>query len=80
MGRIKEIEARLSAIKAEIDNPESNIDELTKETDALIEERQTLINKAEQRKALLKSIENGEGTVINVLEEEQIMPEKNICS
>ena len=75
--RLKEIEARLSAIKAELENENADITALTTETDALIEERKGLLAGIEKRKNLLDSIANGtKGTLIKDFKEGGEMEER----
>ena len=60
MTRIEEIEARKAEIMAEIEKPDADLNALEAEVNALIEERKKINEEAEQRKALLNSIANGE--------------------
>ena len=60
MTRIEEIEARKAEIMAEIEKPDADLNALESEVNALIEERKKINEEAEQRKALLNSIANGE--------------------
>lgn len=64
--RIKEIETRLSQIRALLEAPDADIDALTTEADSLIEEKRTLLQKQQNRQALLNKIgmEGGEGEPI----------------
>ncbi len=58
MGRLLEIEARLSAISAELNNEDANLDALGQEIASLKEERKSIMDKAEQRKSLINSVVN----------------------
>lgn len=60
MTRIEEIEARKAEIKLEIEKPDADLNALEAEVNALNEERKKINEEAEQRKALLNSIANGE--------------------
>lgn len=59
MSRMKEIEARLSAIAQEADTEGADLDALNAEVDALVQEREALIVKEETRKNLLGKIADG---------------------
>ena len=59
MSRMKEIEARLSAIAQEADTEGADIDALNAEVDALTQEREALIVKEETRRSLLGKIADG---------------------
>ena len=59
MSRMKEIEARLSAIAQEADTEGADLDALNAEVDALTQEREALIVKEETRKNLLDKIADG---------------------
>ena len=56
MNRLKEIEMRLAAIAKELEGDTADITKLQSETDALIAERKEIIEKNEQRSALLDTI------------------------
>lgn len=62
--RIEEIDARLVEIRSLLDNDDADIDALEKEINELTEKRAQLVADAERRKALITSISNGAGTVI----------------
>ena len=64
MKTIEEIDARLKEIRSLLDNDDADIDALEKEINELTEQRKTLVENAERRKALITSISNGAGTVI----------------
>lgn len=70
MNRLKEIELRLNEIKMELENESADIAALQKETDELIAERTALLEKAEQRKALLAKVaqNHSSGTVVRTFE------------
>lgn len=59
MSRMKEIEARLSAIAKEADAEGADLDALNAEVDALTQEREALLVKEETRKNLLGKIADG---------------------
>lgn len=59
MSRMKEIEARLSAIAQEADTEGADLDALNAEVDALTQEREALIVKEETRRNLLGKIADG---------------------
>lgn len=59
MGRIEEIETRLSAIKAEIEKEDADVTALSAETDALLEERKGILVAIETRKSTLQAIADG---------------------
>ncbi|MHC1696447.1 MAG: phage major capsid protein [Eubacteriales bacterium] len=59
--RLKEIEARLSAIKTELAADGADLDKLNKETDDLIAERNKIVADAEKRNSLLGKIAGGAG-------------------
>ncbi|WMJ83400.1 phage major capsid protein [Oscillospiraceae bacterium LTW-04] len=68
--RIKDIEARLSAIKGEAAKDDADIDALTKEAGDLQEERTGLLNQIEKRQKLLDSISNGsEGQITRIFDD-----------
>lgn len=56
MGRLQEIELRLSAIKIEIDKDSADLNALETEINELKEERKTITEKIEKRKALLDDV------------------------
>ncbi|MGO5053580.1 phage major capsid protein [Lachnospiraceae bacterium LCP25S3_G4] len=56
MGRLKEIETRLSSIKAELEIEGADISALSTETDVLLEERTNLMKEIETRKATLERV------------------------
>lgn len=64
MRTIEEIDARLKEIRSLLDKDDADIDALEKEINELTEQRKTLVENAERRKALITSISNGAGTVI----------------
>ena len=64
MKTIEEIDARLKEIRSLLDNDDADIDALEREINELTEQRKTLVENAERRKALITSISNGAGTVI----------------
>lgn len=61
---INEIDARLVEIRSLLDNPDSDIDALEQEINELTEQRAALVADAERRRALITSISNGAGVVI----------------
>lgn len=56
--KLEEIEVRLSAIKTEIDVEGADLDALTTEVNTLKEARKAILDKAEQRKALISEVAN----------------------
>ena len=64
MRTIEEIDARLVEIRSLLDNDDADVDALEAEINELTEERKKVVENAERRKALVTSISNGEGVVI----------------
>lgn len=60
MTRLEEIEKRMAEIKAEVDGENPDMDALEKEVKDLKEERRIILEKKEQRKAILDGIAKGE--------------------
>lgn len=61
---IEEINARLVEIRSLLDNEDSDLEALETEANELMEERAKLLNDVERRRALITSISEGAGTVI----------------
>jgi len=72
MGRLKEIELRLSAIKAELETEGADISKLELEVKALHEERKGLQEQIEKRSKIIADITSGEGNpMVNFMPKEE---------